>query len=354
MFFGQSPSATSYADAQLFLRSNLQGNGNGEHGDNQNNGGDGHRKFDLRIGFTESPADWIAGKGASTGEWDMWTGDHGSDTVYISMQQTATVIPTNLWRPILNRDLAVNPGDAETNQMVTVKNDLFAQAGGTSGLPDEGSRDSYYRNSSGVGQGKVTAHDNFDGQDYELDAVGLWTDPNGWFDTGVGYGGNVPVTWGMELNDPGNADPALARQVKFKIQFGDVEFAQVFDPGAADDAMIPNPIGDVGNAFTDGFFDWQNAYPVFFIGPGGGADNATVTMGFTNPDTCPDCDGDGDVDGQDFLIQQRDDPSGIADWEAAYPSPLGASAGASAVPEPSTMLLAVLTLLGVGGATRRR
>ncbi len=56
-----------------------------------------------------------------------------------------------------------------------------------------------------------------------------------------------------------------------------------------------------------------------------------------------DVDGDGDVDGQDFLLIQRNDPSLIPAWELEYgtTSPPVAS---QAVPEPS---VAVLLLWGV-------
>lgn len=64
-----------------------------------------------------------------------------------------------------------------------------------------------------------------------------------------------------------------------------------------------------------------------------------------------DADGDGDVDGADFLLLQRDNPAGIADWIASYPAaaPLAASA---AVPEPSTAVLLIGMALGLFGRRR--
>lgn len=64
-----------------------------------------------------------------------------------------------------------------------------------------------------------------------------------------------------------------------------------------------------------------------------------------------DADGDGDVDGADFLLLQRDNPAGIADWIASYPAaaPLAASA---AVPEPSAAVLLVGMALGLFGRRR--
>lgn len=66
-----------------------------------------------------------------------------------------------------------------------------------------------------------------------------------------------------------------------------------------------------------------------------------------------DTEPDGDVDGQDFLELQRSNPSGIADWQTAYPLPLSA---VTAVPEPSTWGLAVFALvfLVFAGSPRRK
>lgn len=62
-----------------------------------------------------------------------------------------------------------------------------------------------------------------------------------------------------------------------------------------------------------------------------------------------DADGDGDVDGADFLLLQQNDPAGIADWESNYPAPLAGSI--SAVPEPASL---VLMTIGFSLATMRR
>ncbi|MCG8450233.1 MAG: autotransporter-associated beta strand repeat-containing protein, partial [Pirellulales bacterium] len=68
-----------------------------------------------------------------------------------------------------------------------------------------------------------------------------------------------------------------------------------------------------------------------------------------------DFDGDGDVDGADFLKWQREDqtPAGLTAWRDNYgfTTPLAAS-GAAAVPEPSSVVL--LSLAGLALAVRRR
>lgn len=69
-----------------------------------------------------------------------------------------------------------------------------------------------------------------------------------------------------------------------------------------------------------------------------------------------DFDTDGDVDGRDFLLWQRgDSPNGVsgvsvsgddlADWQANYPSALVANV--SAVPEPASLLLVGLAMVGL-------
>lgn len=56
-----------------------------------------------------------------------------------------------------------------------------------------------------------------------------------------------------------------------------------------------------------------------------------------------DFNGDGDIDGADFLVWQRDPGLGdLVDWETHYGSPLAATA--APIPEPSTMLLLTVGL----------
>lgn len=58
-----------------------------------------------------------------------------------------------------------------------------------------------------------------------------------------------------------------------------------------------------------------------------------------------DADGDLDVDGTDFLILQRDNPSGIPTWDANYGAGT-AVASVGSVPEPSALALLVPMLAG--------
>jgi hypothetical protein len=73
------------------------------------------------------------------------------------------------------------------------------------------------------------------------------------------------------------------------------------------------------------------------------------------PDVVGDFDGDNDVDGRDFLVWQRNPSVGnLSDWQTNYGT--GALSAATAVPEPSAMLLVgcVLGMVGVGCRSMRQ
>ncbi len=83
-------------------------------------------------------------------------------------------------------------------------------------------------------------------------------------------------------------------------------------------------------------------------------DDLTATAIITTPPG--DIDGDGDVDGTDFLLIQRGfgdttSQQDLDDWLANYPTPM--PLGASAIPEPSTLCLSIGMML-LGGIRRRR
>jgi hypothetical protein len=65
-----------------------------------------------------------------------------------------------------------------------------------------------------------------------------------------------------------------------------------------------------------------------------------------------DTNGDGNVDGEDFLELQRTNPDGLPEWEANFGT-LASSAAASAVPEPSMMGLALLASAALLGRRRQ-
>jgi uncharacterized protein YkwD len=105
--------------------------------------------------------------------------------------------------------------------------------------------------------------------------------------------------------------------------------------------------------------DGNGLYDVMFTG-GGFASYATIAnvVGSDNVKVdyvltiLPgDFDGDGDADGFDFLLWQRDPSVGLlSDWEANYGAPL--SAISATVPEPTTCTLALAALCVVVGRRR--
>lgn len=118
------------------------------------------------------------------------------------------------------------------------------------------------------------------------------------------------------------------------------------------DPLITTPYFDDETTFA------FQLYP--FNSPGGfgfDSDNVinidNVALEFVPPTATPgDFDGDGDVDGRDFLAWQRDPGVGsLSDWQNSYPTG-GLTAGFVAVPEPASLLFALSAALFAG--SRRR
>jgi hypothetical protein len=342
MFMGQTPSSSSYSSARVFVDKIIDLGGGGNLGDSNS-----RRLFDIRIGFVENPAAWQAAKAPDTTDQDLFAaGTYGSDSIHLNFKLGATDGATPI-TPVVNGGNLVNP----TNNHFAITKTLMGRTASTDNVKESG----IYRWLS-TGNLSNKHNNNFiRGEPLVEDlsqpglAITMDAENGQTYDTGVGYNDNVGLDWSMELNDPGNIDPVVAREVKFTVQVGSVTYSQVFDPGAAGVGNEVIPSEHSTTTFADGFFDWQNAYPMFYVGAsGGGGLNQTLEMGFTVEG---DADIDGDVDGADFLHLQRTNPGGIPAWQAAYPSPLAAASAVSAVPEPST---AVLLLAGCCGLMARR
>ena len=65
---------------------------------------------------------------------------------------------------------------------------------------------------------------------------------------------------------------------------------------------------------------------------------------------------DRDVVGRDFMHWQRDPSVGdLADWQANYEANSSSTSSSTQIPEPSAIVLAVLSmLLGAGGISRKK
>jgi fibronectin-binding autotransporter adhesin len=109
--------------------------------------------------------------------------------------------------------------------------------------------------------------------------------------------------------------------------------------------QIPGTYGAAGSGatFTSPFFTGSGILSVTTLG-------APIT-------TPGDFDNDGDVDGRDFLVWQRNTAVGdLADWQANYGTgalTAAVAASSTAVPEPGTMCLVTFAIL-LGGSIRRR
>ncbi len=146
--------------------------------------------------------------------------------------------------------------------------------------------------------------------------------------------GNASISF--DGDDAGQIDEVLEFRLGIREEgaiLDRIVFADATSPGPVDQTTYQgSTAGNLGFRYLPLFqLDALTNSPIEFDG---------------NP---ADLDGDGDVDGADFLAIQRTDPSLIPVWEANYPSALS---GITAVPEPSSCLL--LLAGGLMAAVRRR
>lgn len=165
----------------------------------------------------------------------------------------------------------------------------------------------------------------------------------------------VTITAEVDTTAVGNGSNGSLGTAKFSIEnaatgesvlIGTVDNSVDDDPAdGIDTGELPvNMEGGLGLTWIDFF----NGAAIPFEFGFGVYDNVRVFDGFLGGEDDPDLDGDGDVDGGDFLAIQRTDPSLIPAWEAAYP---GTPTSVSAVPEPSSAMLLLASLAVL--ATRR-
>lgn len=130
-----------------------------------------------------------------------------------------------------------------------------------------------------------------------------------------------------------------------------------FEPDSSDEFVILNATnlnGFFNNLFTGQRLFTTDGLGSFVVNYGVGSafpSNQIVLSDFV-VDYTSDHDSDGDVDGADFLRIQRLSPSLIPTWQTEYGSGTSLLA-VQAVPEPSTLVLGVLTLVPMTSRLRR-
>ena len=256
VFIGNSPSPRSYEDNVLFLGGVFDIEGTGMAGDLAM-----RTNWGLRFGFIEDPDEFVGQRAPNDETWDLWAADFGTDGVYLQMFAQATT------------DVSQSP-IGSTDQYVRAQNEVLLQGGGA---PDAAFRDE--RDRAKFGTGLQTSPLTSFSVEGEIEGI------RNWISTGVAYEGRLQIEWWMEPTNPG-ADPNTVegREVTFNLTAGEALFTQTFDPGDANNPVIPNPTTDPENPFDDGFFDWQNATPIMYIGAGGGTLlGGTGQMGFFSP-----------------------------------------------------------------------
>ena len=129
---------------------------------------------------------------------------------------------------------------------------------------------------------------------------------------------------------------------------GDLELALISDffPDAADTFIILNAgnlLGSFDNIGNGGRLDTLNGLGSFLVhyGVASSFNPEQIVLSDFEVSLTADRDNDGDVDGNDFLLIQRTAPSLIPLWQMQYGSAIAANAS-TAVPEPSTLLLACI------------
>lgn len=123
--------------------------------------------------------------------------------------------------------------------------------------------------------------------------------------------------------------------------------------GEAGSVLASSDTLDLGNAYNTSVFGAADGDLVFQFGLTGGA-LITADVTYVGGGGTPgDFNSDGKVDGADFLAWQRNPGVGsLSDWQANYGAGTAAAAAGS-VPEPGTIVLAMMSLTGLIGVARR-
>ena len=221
--------------------------------------------WDTRFGFMENPDAYveIMEDDPNSGRMDLWTGEFGTDAVYVQTHH--------------NRN---NADEANPDQVLSRT--------GHAGSFKLHAEESVFDNETGR-QNQETARRRV--------ASGDEVSRTGFAGNGVPYEDAMEVSWGMRLADPEATDEIPAREVEFWIKTGNIITSGVFDPGGGENGEFPEFSPNMDQVdFSDLMFEWQEAVPVFFAGAQGGA-QGTGRMGIFTPG---DFGADGAVDATDF------------------------------------------------------
>ncbi len=196
--------------------------------------------------------------------------------------------------------------------------------------------------------------------------------PSGTFGSNSGGNGNTGIGWFYEKQDAdaesGNPQLTNLHLIDFGAggdsePGGDWTIIETIDLSAEasdwhDLGIDVDDLGNVTATFDDQTFNFTTSTDLvgtFYVGYRETLGGVPTTL---RPPTfdlissgTADADGDGDIDGADFLKLQRENPAGIAAWSAAYP---GALSAVNAVPEPGSAILLVGLSLGMLSRRQRR
>ncbi len=254
-------------------------------------------------------------------------------------------------------------GEMEFEDVVTNTNDIIARdsilrfrgsevSGSATDLNNTGQLvlggdTTVYGNISGAGRIVSVKNTDLTGQPAIFGNV-IFTEP-GTVIAAVSDGGlaaaTSPVEVGFDISGIGN-------DVGLSI-FGDVDLAGVASLSIGIDPEVNTEIGDVvqvlavsGNISGD-FANEQLVADGYLWGIDIVGGEVLVTAESLFSGVAGDFDGDFDIDGSDFLAWQRGSAtaSGLSDWQEGFNPGGNLSAATGAVPEPSTLVLALLTLV---------
>lgn len=183
------------------------------------------------------------------------------------------------------------------------------------------------------------------------------------------YKPDYEATYGVDLNDDGDMEDGYNLwSSEFSTNLGQADGWVHVEWNLASGSTPTVPDTDGVSYFTEPVFDDEAVFTYGFYpfnSPGGfgnDADNVILVDNLQLEFTPPvigsgDFDGDGDVDGRDFLVWQRGettpalDPALLAEWQGAYGG-AGPLATIGAVPEPSSLLLAAMSVALLVGRRR--